>query len=92
MKSYTLEQLALFDRCLCRDDFKKDLILVGASAEDAKYISDWQHNNKAGIVNIYQNFACGTSNTDSILSCNYNKYLEEVIERFFIRSSSVQVG
>lgn len=61
MNSYTLEELAWFDRTLFPDDFYSDLVEAGMPELDARVISMWIKNElkkgrSVGIVNIYQEY------------------------------------
>ncbi|QDJ96267.1 hypothetical protein Xoosp13_80 [Xanthomonas phage Xoo-sp13] len=78
---YTLEQLALFDRCLFPGDFQTQLMNVGMSGFQAAVISGFIESNRrkgnmVGIIQVYQEFIDSeeiTKAIDAVVSEFVNK-------------------
>jgi nicotinamide riboside kinase len=76
--SFTLEQLAHFNRTLFPSDFERDLIQEGIEDDDAfiyaRYI---KYNRECGILGLYQEFI-----TDTELHGAINRIITKFVSKF----------
>ena len=86
--TYSLDQLAWFDRCLFPEDFKNSLIEVGASEHDAYAVflficNERRKGNKVGIIGLYQEFI-----TDTELCSKFETVVANFFEKHLVAASN----